>query len=116
MKRHPHPPTYGYDTVKVLQQVWVVAGQLCGKYLDAGMRTALANMEAHIATGAFGKVRARYSPLAREQLLAMSAATIDRLLAPFKASMYPEGNSTTQSRRNQYTEAIPIMSRVPDID
>ena len=46
----------------------------------------------------------------------MSAATIDRLLAPFKLSMYPEGKSTTRSRRNQYTEAIPIMSRIPDSD
>ncbi len=50
------------------------------------------------------------------QLLAMSAATIDRLLAPFKRSMYPEGKSTTRSRRNQYTEAVPIMSRIPAID
>lgn len=47
---------------------------------------------------------------------AMSAATIDRLLAPFKQSMYPEGKSTTHSRRNQYTEAIPSMSRIPNID
>ena len=27
IKRRSRPPTYGYDTVKVLQQVWVVAGQ-----------------------------------------------------------------------------------------
>lgn len=46
----------------------------------------------------------------------MCAATIDRLLAPFKLSMYPEGKSTTRSRRNQYMEAVPIMSRIPDID
>ena len=80
------------------------------------MGTTLANMDAHIRAGAFGRVRARYSPAVHDQLLAMSAATIDRLLAPFKLSMYPDGKSTTRSRRNQYTESIPIMSRIPDID
>jgi len=114
--RRPRPPTYGYDTVKVLQQVWVVAGQPCGKYLAAVMGTTLANMDAHIGSGAFGRARSRYSPQVRGQLLAMSAATIDRLLAPFKRSMYPAGKSTTRSRRNQYTESIPLMSRVPEID
>lgn len=114
--RRPRPPMYGYDTVKVLQQVWVVAGQPCGKYLAAVMGATLANMEAHIGSGAFGRARSRYSTLVHTQLLTMSAATIDRLLAPFKLSMYPQGKSTTGSRRNQYTEAIPIMSRIPDID
>ncbi|PYI67874.1 integrase [Arthrobacter livingstonensis] len=114
--RRPRTPTYGYDTVKVLQQVWVVAGQPCGKYLAAVMGATLANMGSHIGSGAFGRARSRYSPQARAQLLAMSAATIDRLLAPFKLSMYPEGKSTTRSRRNQYTEVIPIMSRIPAID
>lgn len=104
--RKPRPPTYGYDTVKVLQQIWVVAGQPCGKYLFAVMGTTLANMEAHIGSGAFGRARPRYRPEVHDQLLVMSAATIDRLLAPFKLSMYPDGKSTTRSRRNQYTEAI----------
>ncbi len=54
---------YGYDTVKVLQQVWVVAGQPCGKYLAAVMGATLGNMEAHIGSGAFGRARSRYSPL-----------------------------------------------------
>ncbi|WP_062006590.1 hypothetical protein [Arthrobacter alpinus] len=94
--RRPRPPTYGYDTVKVLQQVWVVAGQPCGKYLAAVMGPTLANMDARTMTGAFGKVHTRYSPEVRAQLLAMSAATIDRLLAPIKLSMYPDGKSTTR--------------------
>ena len=114
--RRPRPPTYGYDTLKVLQQVWVVAGQPCGKYLAAVMDATVANMDDHIDSGSFGRVRTRYSPEVRTQLLTMSAATIDRLLAPFKLSMYPDGKSTTRSRRNQYTEVIPIMSRIPDID
>ncbi len=114
--RRPSPPTFGYDTVKVLQQVWVVTGQPCGKYLAAVMEPTLANMETHARTGAFGRTRARYSPEVRAQLLAMSADTIERLLAPFKLSMYPDGKSTARSRRNQYTEVIPIMSRIPTID
>lgn len=35
---------------QVLQQVWVVAGQPCGKYLAAVMETTLATMDAHIET------------------------------------------------------------------
>jgi transposase InsO family protein len=114
--RKQRTPTYGYDTVKVLQQVWAVAGQPCGKYLAAVMEATLANLEAHAATGSLGRERGRYSPEVRAQLLAMSAATIDRLLAPFKRAMYPEGKSTTRTRRNQYTESIPLMVRIPVID
>lgn len=115
MERRLRPPTYGYDTVRVLQQVWIVAGQPCGKYLAAVIGTTLENMEAHARAGSFGRARARYSPEVHAQLLAISAATIERLLAPFKLSMYPDGKSTTRLRRNQYMEAIPIMSRIPDL-
>ncbi|ALO68142.1 hypothetical protein AS189_18630 [Arthrobacter alpinus] len=111
--RRPRPPTYDYDTVKVLQQVWVVAGQPCGKYLAAVMESTLASMKAHARAGSFGRAWVRYGPEVHTQLLAMSAAAIDRLLAPVKLSMYPEGKSTTRSRRNQYREAVPIMSRTP---
>lgn len=48
------PTTNGYDTVKVLQQVWALAVQPCGKYSTATMGTTLASMKAHIGSGAFG--------------------------------------------------------------
>lgn len=114
--RKPRPATYTYDTVKVLQRVWLVAGQPCGKYLAPVMAVTLQNMEAHPASRPFGREADRYGPAVRDQLLRMSASSIDRLLAPFKARLHPEGKSTTRSRQSRHTEAIPIMTRVPAID
>ena len=114
VERKPRPRTYGYDTLKVLQRVWEVAGRPCGKYLAAVMGATVMNMENH--TGAFGEVAARVSPGVREQLLTMSAPTIDRLLAPHKRSLLPGGKSTTRSRKNRHAEAIPIMTHVSAID
>lgn len=116
VKRKPRPRTYGYDTLKVLQRVWEVAGRPCGKYLAAVMGSTLANMDAHAATGAFGQAFGRYSPEVRSQLLMMSAATIDRLLAPHKQALHPGGKSTTRSRKNRHAEVIPIMTHVAAID
>ena len=114
VERKPRPRTYGYDTLKVLQRVWEVAGRPCGKYLAAVMGATVMNMGNH--TGAFGEVAARVSPGVREQLLTMSAPTIDRLLAPHKRSLRPGGKSTTRSRKNRHAEAIPIMTHVSAID
>lgn len=116
VKRKPRPRTYGYDTLKVLQRVWAVAGRPCGKYLAAVMAATLANMEAHAASGAFGQAGGRYRPQVHDQLLMMSAATIDRLLAPHKLALHPGGKSTTRSRKNRHSEVIPIMTHVAAID
>lgn len=116
IKRKPRPRTYGYDTLKVLQRVWEVAGRPSGKYLAAIMAPTVANMDAHAGTGSFGEVLPRYSPAVRVQLLTVSAATIDRLLAPHKHALAPGGKSTTRSRKNRHAEAIPIMTHVAAID
>lgn len=114
--RKPRPRSYGYDTLKVLQRVWQVAGSPCGKYLAPVMASTLANMESHAESGSFGEVAARFSPEVRDQLLQMSAATIDRLLAPYKRLLHPGGKSTTRSRKNRHSEAIPIMTHVAAVD
>ncbi|WP_043472601.1 DDE-type integrase/transposase/recombinase [Paeniglutamicibacter gangotriensis] len=116
VKHKPRSPSYGYDTLKVLQRVWLIADRPCGKYLAAAMASTLDNMESHAGRGSFGPVRGRYGPLVREQLLAISPATIDRLLKPYKAQLQPDGISTTHSTKNQYRQAIPIMTRIPVID
>ena len=54
VEREPRPRTYGYDTLKVLQRVWEVAGRPCGKYLAAVMGPTVTNMEKNTTTGAFG--------------------------------------------------------------
>jgi transposase InsO family protein len=91
--RKPRAPKYSYDALKVLQKVWAASGGQCGKYLAASMRLQLDGLERH---GELGFGRERYSPAVREELLAMSAATIDRYLAPAKATDQVKGKSTTK--------------------
>jgi len=89
----PGSRRYGYDALKVLQQVWAASGGMCGKYLKAAMPDLLDNLEAH-GRLAFGK--GRYSPQVRASLLSMSPATIDRYLAPAKARDPLRGKTATR--------------------
>src|SRR5665811_1097224 len=91
--RKPRALKYSYDTVKVLQRVWAASGGQCGKYLAASMRIQLDLHEAH---GELVDGADRYSPGVREELLAMSAASIDRYLAPARATDQIRGVSTTK--------------------
>jgi hypothetical protein len=84
---------YSYDAIKVLQRVWAASGGQCGKYLAVSMRTQLDGLERHNEL-VFGE--RRYSPEVRAELLAMSAATIDRYLAPAKATDQLRGVTTTK--------------------
>jgi hypothetical protein len=91
--RKPRTPKYSYDTLKVLQKVWAASGGPCGKYLAASMAIQLDGLERH---GELVVGRDRYSPEVREELLAMSAASIDRYLRPAKAKDHIKGKSTTK--------------------
>jgi transposase InsO family protein len=90
--RKQRAPIYGYDTLKVLQAVWAKMGMPSGKYLAATMADTLDALDR------FGELDGpRYTPEVRAQLLVMSAATIDRRLAPTKAGMALKGISTTKA-------------------
>lgn len=91
--RKQRSPKYSYDAIKVLQRVWAVSGGQCGKYLAVSMRTQLDGLERH-GELVFGV--ARYSVAVREELLSMSPATIDRYLAPAKATDQIRGVTTTK--------------------
>lgn len=91
--RKPRTRKYSYDALKVLQRVWAASGGQCGKYLGASMALQLDGLERH---GELEFGRDRYSPDVREELLEMSAATIDRYLAPTKAKDQISGVSTTK--------------------
>ncbi len=91
--RKPRTPKYSYDTLKVLQKVWAASGGQCGKYLAASMAVQLDGLERH---SELVFCRDRYSPEVREELLAMSAASIDRYLRPAKAKDHIKGKSTTK--------------------
>lgn len=91
--RKPRASKYSYDALKVLQRVWAASGGQCGKYLAASMRLQLDGLQRH-GELAFG--RDRYSPAVRDELLEMSAATIDRYLVTAKAKDQIGGISTTK--------------------
>ncbi len=91
--RKQRAPKYSYEALKVLQQVWAASGGQCGKYLAESMQLQLAGLERH---GELIDGADRYSNQVREELLAMSAASIDRYLKPAKATDQIRGVSTTK--------------------
>ena len=91
--RKPRARKYSYDSTRVLQRVWAVSGGQCGKYLAASMATQLDALERH---GELVVGQDRYDEAVRAELLAMSAASIDRYLAPAKASDQLRGVATTK--------------------
>lgn len=92
-RRRTKPRKYSYDALVVLQQVWAASGGSCGQYLVPAMADWLDAMEAE---GALVAGVDRYSPQVRAELEAMSAATIDRYLAPARAKDPIRGKSTTK--------------------
>lgn len=93
VKRAPRPRTYGYDTLRLLIRIWMLAGQPAGKYLAATMSLWLPKLEQH---DEFGEDTARLTDHTRAQLLAISGATIDRLLKPTRDGMRLTGISGTR--------------------
>lgn len=64
VQRKPRARTYGYDTLKVLIEVWMLIGQPCGKYLVPIMALTVAQLEAF---GELGRVADRLGSAVREQ-------------------------------------------------
>ncbi len=73
--------------------MWAASGGQCGKYLAASMVLQLDGLERH---GELEFGRDRYGSKVREELLAMSAASIDRYLKTAKAKDQISGVSTTK--------------------
>ena len=91
VKRTPRQRTYGYDTLKLLIQVWNLAGRPSGKYLAATMSIWLPKLEQHHELDI-----KRLNDHTRGQLLAVSGATIDRLLKPTRDGAQLVGLSGTK--------------------
>lgn len=70
------PRQYGPELRPVLEELWEVSGRLCGKLLAPLLPTLLPALERHGATA--------WRPDQRKALLAMSPATLDRLLRPVR--------------------------------
>jgi len=71
-----HRRRYGPDVVEALVPLWEASDRLCGKRLQALLPLLVESLESH------GHLSLK--PEVRELLLAMSSATIDRLLAPIR--------------------------------
>ncbi len=91
--RRPRAAKFSSDAVKVLARVWAASGGQCGKYLAASMQIQLDGLERH---GELVDGQDRYGPAVRQELLGMSAATIDRYLRPVKAADQITGTATTK--------------------
>jgi hypothetical protein len=94
--------------------VWAASGGQCGEYLAAPMRTQLDGLERH---GELADGVGRYSMAVRAELLAMSAASIDRYLRPVKAADRIRGVTTTKpsARPSSITEAERRVSQRVDL-
>lgn len=80
--RKPRAPKCSYDALKALQRVWAASRAQGGKYLAVSMRLELESLEGH---GELVFETDRDSRAVRDELLPMSAATIDRYLASARA-------------------------------
>ena len=81
-RRRPGPPVrYGQDLLAPLKAIWLGAEQACGKRLKAALPLWL---------GAWEKQHP-LEPHLRRKLLAISPATIDRLLRPSRLRLSPKG-------------------------
>jgi len=105
-KRKPRARKYSYDSLAVLIEVWSLVGEPCGKYLAPIMEDTLERLARFKE---LNKVKHRLTPLVETELVSMSAATIDRYLAPTKQARYPDAKSTT-SASHILRSSIPIRT------
>jgi len=96
----PHPRRrYGQEAAVALVPLWEASDRLCGKRLAALLPLLVASLEQH------GHLQ--LEPEVREQVLAMSSATIDRLLAPIRKA------STANNWRRPPRAYSAVRRRVP---
>ena len=69
---------YDRRVVPILERIWQISDRLCGKLLVAALPTLVPALERH---------GMQVGPEYRRQLLALSPATIDRLLRPSRTPL-----------------------------
>ena len=80
-------PRYGEPERAVLKEIWLAAEQPCGKRLKAALALWLPHYEAE---------RGGLEQAVRGRVLSLSAATIDRLLAPCRVALGSRGRCGTR--------------------
>jgi hypothetical protein len=107
VRRRPGPARlYGDELLALLKAIWLAAEQPCSKRLAAALSLWLPAWESH---------HERLVPRLRRRLLAISPATIDRLLRPVRVSLGPRGRSLTRPG-SLLREQIPVRAEPWDTD
>lgn len=102
--RGGRPRAYSAVVIGALRVAAEESGWLCGQRLAPFLGELVPALEAE------GLLR--LEPADREQLLGISAATIDRRLAPFRRQLRPRGLSTTKPG-TLLKQAVPIRTWTP---
>ncbi|HZP90449.1 MAG TPA: integrase [Actinomycetota bacterium] len=87
-RRPERPPIYPEEVIEALKKVWATLNGPCGKRLAPFMSEIVASMERA------GELE--LDPAVRDKLLRISAATIDRRLAPERRRLRLKGRSGTK--------------------
>jgi hypothetical protein len=85
---HGRPPVYGGQDLALLRTCWEIADQVCSKRLAPFLSELLSQLRT------CGELSA-LSPESVDRVAHMSAATIDRLLRPYRGSRMGRGRSLT---------------------
>jgi hypothetical protein len=99
LPKRPRSKTYGTQTQKALEQIWRIAGGICGKRLVPILPEMIEALER------FEEIT--LEPNIREKLLALSPATCDRLLREAR-ERYAHGLCTTRP-----TPHLLLRSQIP---
>jgi hypothetical protein len=106
-RRRGRPPVYGTAEVAALAVAAEATGWICGKRLAPFLPELLPALEQEGAL--------RLEPAVRERVLHLSAATIDRRLAPQRATAKPRGLGTTKPG-SLLKQQVPIRTYTPGDD
>jgi len=97
----PRERFYGADVQDALVVAWVAANRICAKRLVPFLPELVPSLERH------GHLS--LSDAVREQLLALSPATADRILRPYRERDAPHGMTTTR-RGSLLKQQVPVRT------
>jgi hypothetical protein len=110
----PPPPRAGHGgRVRVYSSVVIGALRVCAEASGWLCGTRLAPFLAELVPALEAEGALRLEPLARSQLLAMSAATIDRRLQPFRLQLVRGFSATKPGSLNRFRRATRGPARAP---
>lgn len=97
--------TYQPATITLLTRIWTLAGEPCGKYLAVIIADELERLERFNELETYADL---LTDQVREQLLGMSAATMDRYLKPVRDARYPASCLSSTKPGAMLRSEIPV--------